>query len=55
MRLSGTMYERLLPNGLAFSGRLECSTLIDWNGVLLLLDAKIAPIQPLRWNAVLGG
>jgi len=21
----------------------------------LLLDAKIAPIQPLRWNAVLGG
>jgi hypothetical protein len=42
------------PNGVAFSGRLECITSIDRNCPFLLLDAKIAPIQPLRWNAMLG-
>jgi hypothetical protein len=42
------------PNGLAFSGGLEGSTLIDRNGLLAPLDANIAPIQPLRWNAWLG-
>jgi hypothetical protein len=42
-----------LPNGLAFSWRLETIRLIDWENVLPLLDAKMAPIQPLSWNAVL--
>ncbi len=42
------------PNGLAFSGRLEGTTLIDRECSFLRLDAKNAPIQPLRWNAVLG-
>jgi hypothetical protein len=43
------------PNGLAFSGRLEGTTLVKQDEVLPLLNAKIAPIQPLRCNAVLDG
>ena len=49
------MYCLRSPNGLAFSGRLECITLMDRKAFLLRLHAKNAPIQPLRWNAVLGG
>jgi hypothetical protein len=43
------------PNGLAFSRPLECTTLIDRRSHLLHLDAKIAPIQRVGWNAMLGG
>ncbi len=42
------------PNGLPFSGWLEGITQIEWNGLFPLLDRKMAPIQPLRWNGVLG-
>src|SRR5215213_6274164 len=47
-------WEKLPSNGLAFSGGVECITLIDREDAVSLLDAKIAPIQPLRCNAVLG-
>ena len=43
------------PNGLRVSRQLEGTTFIDRESHVLLLDAKIAPIQPLRWNAVLDG
>lgn len=43
------------PNGLALSRRLEGTTLIDWEVFFLLLDAKIATIQPVGSSAVLGG
>jgi hypothetical protein len=42
------------PNGLAFSGRLEGITLRERKGVLSHLHRKIAPIQPLRCNALFG-
>src|SRR5438067_347907 len=42
------------PNGLAFSGRLEGTTFIDWERLFLLPDGKNAPIQLLRCNTGLG-
>lgn len=47
------MDDGLQPNGLAFSGRLECITLTDQNDVVRRLDAKITLIQPLRCNTLL--
>jgi hypothetical protein len=43
------------PNGLRISRRLECTTLIDRKTSFLLLDAKMAPIQPVGYSAVLCG
>jgi hypothetical protein len=43
------------PNGLSFSGRLEGITLIEREAVRAQLNAKIAPIQPLRCNDLFGG
>jgi hypothetical protein len=42
------------PNGLRISRRLERMTLIDREGVLSLLDAKIAPIQLVGYMRLLG-
>ena len=38
-----------------FSRGLEWITLIERKSFLPCLIVKIAPIQPLRWNAVLSG
>jgi hypothetical protein len=43
----------LPSNGLALSRRLEGTTLIDREAFFLLLDAKIALIQPVGYSAVL--
>jgi hypothetical protein len=42
---------RPTPNGLALSRRLEGTTLSDREALLLLLDHKIAPIQPVGSSA----
>jgi hypothetical protein len=43
------------PNDLAFSGRLDGSRREIEMALLLHLDRKIDPIQPLRCNAMLCG
>jgi hypothetical protein len=49
------MVWRLPPNGLALSRRLKWTRLIERESLFLLLDVKIATIQPVGYSAVLGG
>src|SRR6266498_6107709 len=46
--------DRPRPNGLRVSCRLEGTTVIDREGFLAPLDAKIAPIQPVSYTRLLG-